>query len=427
MIPDRLSWSVAWRSLLRSRRLTVLTLVVLSVSVVLVVFLTALIDGLERDLVEETTGAIPHLTVEPAERRPIALWERVGTGGNDGAGGVGQPPLYVGERTTLSSQKMTIARWRQWVKRAESFSPDIEGVSPSAEGRGFALRGETREAVRIYGVVPRRFDRIVPIQQNLVEGRFFRLGPGEVTIGLELAEELGVEVGDRVQIRSAEGNGRSVRVVGTFATGFGGVDQATVLMPLGDGQALFGLGSRVNSIGVEVRDVFEADRLARQLGREIPYRVKSWIEDNARLLRALEGQQRSSDLIVFFTALAASFAIASILIVLVTNKLPEIGILKAMGATRPQVRTVFALQGTILATAGAILGSGLGSGVVWLLSGLKGAPTASGRREPLFPFELSVELIVGTIVVAALLGFLASLVPALRAASVDPIEVIRGG
>ena len=418
MIPDRLSWSVAWRSLLRSKRLTALTLVVLSVSIILVVFLTALIDGLERQLVEETTGAIPHVVIEPTEREPIALWERFDS--TDGT-------VYTGERTTIASQKGAIDNWSRWTRRTENFSPQIEGVSPAAQGQGFVIRGEKKEAVRLYGVEPRRFDRIVPIQENLVEGRFFELSPGEIAIGRQLADEMGVGLGDRLQVTTPEGNGRSMRVVGLFDTGFGAIDQSTVFMRLGDGQALFELGSSVNTIGIEIRDVFEADRVARQLQRQVPYAVESWIAENERLLRALEGQGRSSDLIIFFTAVAAAFAVASILIVLVTNKLPEIGILKAMGATRRQIRTVFALEGVLLSLAGGVIGTSLGVLVVTLLSGVEGAPTAGGRREPLFPFELGPGLIVGTIVGAVAIGFLASLVPARRASNVDPIEVIRGG
>ena len=421
MIPDRLSWSVAWRSLIRSRRLTALTLVVLSVSVVLVIFLTALIDGLRIDLVEETTGAIAHVVIEPREREPVAVWERrLEESAGEGA-------VYTGERTTLSRQKKTINDWKRWIGRIEEFDPEIQGVSPSAEGRGFAIRGEKKEPVRLYGVQPRRFDRIVPIQENLLEGRYFDLGPGEIAVGYQLGEEMGVGIGDRLQVTTPEGTGRSMRVVGIFETGFGAVDQSTVLMTLGDGQALYGLGSAVNAIGVELRDVFEADRIARQLARQIPHEVTSWTAENERLLRALEGQQRSSDLIIFFTAVAAAFAVASILIVLVTNKLPEIGILKAMGATRRQVRTVFALQGALLSFVGAGVGAGAGALVVSLLSRVEGPPTAGGRAEPLFPFELGPELIVGTILVATLLGFLASLVPARRASKVDPIEVIRSG
>ncbi len=420
MIPDRLSWSVAWQGLLKSKRLTFLTLVVLAASVILVIFLTALIDGLERDLVEETTGAIPHVVIEPSERTPIALWEqRFSDKASD--------TVYVGERTSLTSQKGAIDNWQRWMRTAENFGDEIEAVSPAAEGRGFAIRGEKREAVRLYGIKPRRFDRLVPIQHNLVEGRFYELGPGEIAVGYKLARRMGVARNDRLQITTPDGTGRSMRVVGIFDTGFGRIDDATVFMRLDDGQSLFGLGSSVNSIGVELSRVFTADRIAEQLGRQIPYDVSSWIADNQRLLRALEGQGRSSDLIIFFTAIAAAFAVASILIVLVTNKLPEIGILKAMGATRHQILTIFALQGTLLSLVGSLIGTAAGVLLVEFLSGVEGPPTASGRTEPLFPFELSPELVVGTILGTVVIGLLASLVPARRASNVDPIEVIQSG
>lgn len=423
MIPDRLSWSVAWRSLINARRLTILTLVVVSVSVVLVIFLTALIDGLEVQLVEETTGAIPHVTIEPVEREPMALWDR----GPSGSTRSEDSRRYIGQVTSYTDEKKKISDWRRWVDRAENFDRDILGVSPAAEGRGFAIRGEKQEAVRMYGIQPRRFDRIVPIQENLVEGRFYRLGPGEITIGYGLAEEMGVEVGDRLQVRTPDGRGISKRVAGIFDTGFGAIDQSTVYMPLGDGQSLFGLGSAVSSIGIEVRDVFDSDRIADQLALQVPYKVTDWKENNERLLSALQAQQSSSDLIIFFTAVAAAFAIASILIVLVTNKLPEIGILKAMGATRRQVRVIFALQGSMLAGVGAMIGSVAGVLLVRALSTLERAPTASGRSEPLFPFSLSPELVLWTLIIASILGLLASIVPAKRASGVDPIEVIRSG
>ena len=416
MIPDRLSWSVAWRSLLNARRLTVLTLVVVSVSVILVVFLSSLIAGLEVQLVEETTGSIPHITVDPREREPVALWDRSPDGER----------RYVGQVTSYSTQIKRISDWRRWVERIEEFDDAIVAASPTADGRGFAVRGEREEAIRIYGVQPRRFDQIVPIQTNLVDGRFYRLGPGEITLGYKLAEEMGVGLGDRLQITTPDGTGVSKRVAGIVDTGFGAIDQSTVFMTLGDGQSLFGLGSAVTSIGIEVRDVFTSKQVARRLSLQVPYDVTDWTENNERLLRALEAQQRSSDMIVFFTAVAAAFAIASILIVLVTNKLSEIGILKAMGATRRQIRTVFALQGSILAGVGGVIGAGLGALLVIGLSRIEGPPTASGRREAIFPFELTSELLVATVVVAALLGFLASIVPARRASNVDPIEVIRG-
>lgn len=416
MLPDRLSWSVALSSLRGSGRLTVLTMVVVSVSVILVIFLSSLIEGLRLKLVAETTGAIPHIVIEPVERRPIRP-SRLST----------DEVRVLGKRSSWSRQKEKIDDWRRWSEFMAEFDPSIEAVSATVDGRGFAAVGEERSAVRIYGVDPESYDRIVSIEENLVSGRFLRLAPGEITIGRGLSDKLGVELNDRVRVTTSTGEATDKRVAGIFSTGFGGLDEGALFMPVGDAQALFGLGSAVNTIGLRVDNVFEAEQLARDLSRQVPYDVRPWTEDNQRLLGALEAQKRSSDMITFFTALAAALAIASILIVLVTNRISEIGILKAMGATRAQIRTIFALQGTFLATLGGVLGSGLGILLVEGLKRIEVEKAGTGRVESLFPFALTVELIVATIAVAALLGLLASLLPARQASRVDPIEVIRGG
>lgn len=415
MWPDRLAWTFAWRSLAGSGRLTALTTVVVGVSVVLVIFLTSLIEGLRVQLVRETTGAIPHIVIRPTPREPLR------------AAALSTPTAtYVGKHSTLARRETSLNDWPRWTAYASAFGQDVLAAAPIAEGAGFASRGAAREPVRLIGVEPREYDRVVPIQNSLERGRFYRLGPQECALGAELAKNLGVDVGDRIRVTASDGRATDKRVVGVFRTGFSGLDEGAVYVPLGDAQALLGLGSSVTSIGIRVADVFEAQTLANQMARQVPHEVRAWTQDNARLLGALSAQKRSSDMITGFTALAAAFAIASILIVLVTNKIREIGILKAMGATRRQVRAIFAIQGTVLGGLGAVVGSGFGVALVLGLSSIRVVQAGTGRPGPLFPFELWPGLIVATILTSALLGLLAAIIPARRAANVDPMEVIRG-
>lgn len=414
MWPDRLSWSVALRGLRGSGRLTALTTVVVCVSVILVIFLSSLIEGLRVNLVAETTGAISHIEVRPRPRevlRASSLWT--------------PETAYVGRRGPDVQREPRLEGWPGLVSTLEGFSPQILTVSPSASGQGFAARGAQQVAVRILGVEPARYDRVARIEERLRRGRFLRLGPGEVAIGYQLAEDLGVEVGDRVRLMSPRGEAASKRVAGIYETGLGALDRGTALVLLGEGQSLFGLGASVTSVGVTVEDVFEAPALAQRLQKRLPHEVRAWTQDNQRLLDALQGQKRSSDMITVFTAIAAAFAVASILIVLVTNKIQEIGVLKAMGATQRQIRHIFAIQGVVLASGGALLGELLGVGFVEALSRVE-VQNAAGRVVPLFPFALRAELLLATSLLAALLGLLASVIPARRAARVNPIEVIRG-
>jgi ABC-type lipoprotein release transport system permease subunit len=107
------------------------------------------------------------------------------------------------------------------------------------------------------------------------------------------------------------------------------------------------------------------------------------------------------------------------------SRLPEIGILKAIGATRMQILSTFALEGILVAAIGGVVGAAAGSGLSYGLRHLGDAVPGGRRGEP-FPIHLDVELLLGAIALAVLVGFLASLYPAWRAARVNPIEVVRG-
>jgi lipoprotein-releasing system permease protein len=148
------------------------------------------------------------------------------------------------------------------------------------------------------------------------------------------------------------------------------------------------------------------------------------MEENQSLLAALRAQTQSSRLILIFTTLAAGFGIASILITAVVSKLREIGILKAMGATSRQIVEIFSLESTVLATIGGLIGAAFGSWLSLFVYGLRLAAAPGGERD-VFPVVITTELVVGSILLAIGVGFFASLYPSLKAARVDPIEVIR--
>ena len=214
-------------------------------------------------------------------------------------------------------------------------------------------------------------------------------------------------------------------MAGIFDTGFNAVDSQTVFMPLRDAQSLFSLGTAVTSLGLKLDRIFEAEALARSLALQVPYETKSWMRDNQTLLTGLRAQSQSSNLILFFTTVASGFGIASILIMSVMNRQREIGILKAMGATRRQIIRVFTLEGTLLASFGACLGAIMGSVICHLLFQLRTTASATGRQIEVFPMDLRWNTVLTAMAIAVLVGFFASLYPAWRAARTNPVEVIR--
>ncbi len=414
---DRFAWTMAVRHLRHNVGQTLLTMGVVAISVTLMVFLGALITGLQRRLVGSVTGATAHLVVRQPERTPIPLWEVVTN--------QDEHVLYSGKTIKIEQRKRKIEDWAMWLPRLQGFDDGIRAVSPVVEGQGFMFRGAQRYGVGIIGVLPERHNQVVDLESKLVHGRFFGLNAGEVVLGYKLAGDFGLQIGDKVRLISSDGNAGTYTVAGIFDTGFNLVDTSTVFLTLRDAQSLFALGTAVTSIGLKLDRIFDADVLAERLSMQIPYETRSWMKDNQTLLSGLRAQSQSSNLILGFTTVAAGFGIASILIMSVMGKLREIGILKAMGATRLQIVRVFTLEGTLVAVLGSLAGALQGGVLCWLLAQIRTTASATGRSVEVFPMALSVQLMITAIGVAIVTGFFASLYPAWRAARVNPIEIIR--
>lgn len=413
---DAFSFRVAIRHLRYGFAQTMLTIGVVALSVTLIIYINSLISGLQIRLISNITGGIAHIVISQPERLPIPAWKlKQQTQGK----------LYVGELERLQQRKRKIEDWRKWVPRLDKFSDQISAVSPVVEGNGFMSRGETREAVAIAGVIPERYNAGVDIQSDLTRGRFLNLNSGEVVIGYQLADDLNLKLGDKVRILSSEDVADTFTIVGIFDTGYQMLDTRTALMTLRDAQSLFQLERAVTSIDIKVRDVFQADEIARQLALQVPYEVKPWTEENRALLSALRSQTQTSRLILVFSVVAAGFGIASILITAVVSKLREIGILKAIGATSKQVIGIFTLESTIMGFLGGIVGIGIGIGASIATYYLRLASTPPELQRAVFKPSLTPGLILGALAISVAIGFLASLYPAVRAARVDPIEVIR--
>ena len=197
-------------------------------------------------------------------------------------------------------------------------------------------------------------------------------------------------------------------------------------MSLRDAQSLFSLGTAVTSIGLKLDRIFDADSIATRLSLQVPYEARSWMQDNQTLLSGLRAQSQSSNLIIAFTVAASGFGIASILVMSVVSKVKEIGVLRSMGGSRRQIMGVFALEGTLVAVLGGLIGEVLGTGLCLWLGTLKTTASATGRQVEIFSMDLNLQTLLLAFVLAVATGIVASLYPAWRAARVNPIEVIRG-
>jgi len=292
-------------------------------------------------------------------------------------------------------------------------------VSPMVSAAGLAVRGEATKAIALVGVDLDRYDRIIGLRSKVVAG-VARLGPGEGIIGRDLADDLGVRVGDRVGIVTG-GVNDSLRVTALVDLGVRELNRRTVIVPLRTAQSLVSLPGGATSLDLTVVDIWSAQALAGDLAARWPYKAESWQQSNAQLVSALNAQSVSTALIRGVVLVVVVLGIASVLVVSVVQKQREIGILRAMGATQGQVLRIFLLQGAIVGA----LGSALGVLLAVLLIGAFTYFVRGSDGLPLFNISLEPMLALRVAAIATVCGVLAAVAPARRAARLDPAQAIR--
>ena len=410
--------TVATRFLREGRMQTLLIIVGVAAGVAVVAYISALISGLQKNTLDKTLGTQAHVTLsERDDRVTPARAAEPGT-------------TRLVQTQPRAQRARTVANWQALVPLLEAL-PGVQAVSPMVASAGLAVRGEATQSIALLGVELERYERIVNLRSKVVSGTA-RLGPDEGMLGRELAEDLGVAVGDRIGLVTGTGGvsdtaagtaeiSNAVRITALVDLGVRDLNRRTVIVPLRTAQSLAGLPGGATRLELKLDDVWAAQALAADLSQRLPYRVESWQQANASLVSALNAQSVSTGVIRLVVMVVVVLGIASVLVVSVVQKRREIGILRAMGATQGQVLRIFLLQGAIVGALGSALGVGLAVLLIWAFTRL--ARGADGL--PLFVITLSPTLALQVAAVATLCGVLAAVAPARRAARLDPALAIR--
>mgnify|MGYP000119545093 CR=1 FL=1 len=400
---------VALRFLREGRMQSLLIIVGVAAGVAVVAYISALISGLQANTLEKTLGAQPHVTLSPPDEVVAAASPPAGT-------------TTLQQTQPRAQRPRSVANWAALVPVLEAL-PGVAGVSPMVAGAGLAQRGEASKSIALVGVDLDRYDRIVNLRSKVVAGSA-RLGPGEGILGRDLAADLGVRVGDRVAVVTSSSTGSvtdAVRITALVDLGVRELNRRTVIVPLRAAQSLVGLPGGATNLDLVLTDVWAAPAIATSLTRRWPYKVESWQDTNAPLVSALNAQSVSTGLIRAVVMVVVVLGIASVLVVTVVQKQREIGILRAMGATRGQVLRIFLLQGAIVGALGSALGVLLAVALIWAFTTfVKGSDGL-----PLFNITLAPGLALRIAAIATLCGVLAAVAPARRAAALDPARAIR--
>ncbi|MBM4378416.1 MAG: ABC transporter permease, partial [Deltaproteobacteria bacterium] len=304
----------ALRFLREGRSQTALSFAGASVGVAIIVFLSALINGLQANLVKQTLGSQSHLLVRTPDEaaRPLS----------DGDG-----VLLLLDKP--AQRLRSVDGWPEVMRRVAE-TPGVTAVKRPVAGSAFASRGKASRAVALRGVEPETFSAIIDVKGRLLRGEY-RLRGAEALIGRELADDLGLSVGDKLKLSTAEEREETATVTGVFDLGNKDLNRRWVLEPLRRAQTLLDLSGGVTTLEAKVAELFAAAEVAAEAARRTGLTAESWMKLNAQLLVALRSQASSRDMIQFFAVIAVALGISSVLVVSVVQKSREIGTLKAMG------------------------------------------------------------------------------------------------
>ena len=398
---------VALRFLREGRMQSVLILAGVTGGVAVIIFLTQLINQLQATIIDRVLGSQAHVVIRPLEE----VTQRVLTPDADRAvAAVVQP---------RDQRLRSVDQWERIAGLAAA-TPGVLAVSPVVTGPAFAARGNSNKSVALLGVQPDAYRRVVRMDDYMTRGRFDVTGTNAL-IGTDLAQDLGVTVGDKLRVTSAEGRSETLDITGLFDMGNRDLNRRWVFVTLKLAQTLLDLPGGVSNIDLTVKDLFSANQVADALRAQTNLTVDSWMQTNSGLLNALSNQTVSNNLIRSFVVIIVALGISSVLVVSVVQKQREIGILRAMGAGRRRIMTVFLLQGGLVGLVGSVFGSALAFSLLVVFSHVFKSPDGS----PLFSAQLDPMLVLLASVVACGVGLAAAAIPARSAARMDPVQAIR--
>lgn len=365
-----------------------LTVLGIAVGVMVLIAALSLTNGFTRALVDATLRANPHLSVTaftPAPRDPALEAE------------MRRDPRVTAFAPFLADKGLL--------------------TRPATQGQGAGVDFAT-----LFGVTPEAAQvlRLSPQESELLR----TLGRGEVLLGASLARSVGAFTGDEVRLLNSGQRRATLRVKGVFSTGNYLIDSGYAFTSLGTLQTLQGTGN-VTGYQLRLRDPDAARAVGDTLTRTRPYTALPWQDLYGTLLDQLALQKRVIAFVVFLIVIVAAFGIANVLTLAVFEKTQEIAILRAIGATRGVITRTFLIEGALLGLGGLLLGNLLGLGI----SAYFTVRPFQLPGDLYFITALPVEVRAGDLLWVNAVGLgttlLAALIPARRAANVEPARIIR--
>ena len=354
--------------------------------------------------------------------------------------------LGMTSHATITGFDGTLEDWKT-LKSKALHNPNVLGVAPFVEAQAMLTRGTGVRGVLVRGVLPDEEPAVSRVGEFMKSGELAALRAGEfgIVLGSYVARALGAGVGVKVTLVAPRAKVtpagifprlRRFTVVGIFEVGATQYDSAVALVNLEDASRVFQLGGRASGLRVKLKDLFAAPLVSRDLARELGGRfwVRDWTQHNENFFRALKIEKTVMFIILSLIIAVAAFNIVSALTMVVTDKEPDIAILRTLGATPRQVMNIFVVQGTVIGIVGTLLGAvggiGLATNVESIVPAIESLLGHKILPDDIYyisdvPSDMRWPDVIKITAVAFVMSVLATIYPAWRASRTQPAEALR--
>ncbi len=402
-------WTIAYRSLGRNRRRSLLSLLAVALGLALLMVMNGFIAGIMEDSLQNSI----RLRTGHIQLRANSY-----------------------EEDTLSLQSKDLLLDPDAVAERARTLPEVKAASPVLWASGILDTLDDSAGLQIYGI-DTDSPIYAPIRTALVDGAF--LTPDDrsgILIGKSLADSMSIAVGQKVNLAIVNSDGRPdegiFTIRGLFATGIPSYDQGAALMPLSKAQAFTGTNRHASAIFILLNNQADTDKVAATL-RSPDINVLTWANMNQLFLQAFQAGMSFYAILDGIVMLIVAVIIANTLLMSVFERIREMGILSALGMKGRHILQMFLLEATSLALAGIVLGIGIGSAGVGYLATI-GFPISDkiasvGGSGMALGTTMYARFVPDTFAVLSLamllIVLLASLYPAWYAARLQPVEALR--
>lgn len=355
--------------------------------------------------------------------------------------------LGMAAHVEIQNADSALKDWSSLSREVKKDNSQVAAAAPYVHGQGMVRSGQSVTGTIIRGVDPEHEPDVSDVASHMEVGSLDSLEKGKynVILGADMADRLGVGLGDKIDLLIPTANVtpagiiprfRRFTVSGVFSLGMYEYDSGLVLTSISDAAKLFQLDDGVTGLRLRLHDMFKAPQVTHKLEQAMPYpyQVTDWTRQNANFFHAIATEKTMMFIILSLIIAVAAFNIVSMLVMVVTDKQGDIAIMRTLGMKPRSVMAIFMVQGMIIGVIGTIIGVILGvllstymEDIVPLVENLLHTDLLSA--DVYYISQLKGELhqsdVIRISILALLLAFLSTIYPAWRASRVQPAEALR--